>query len=124
MTVFFSPGLRCSCHMVRADRLPAVGNGIDGLALFHSEPGCPIHDRLPGSLPLGVKASERFGAGKIGKVIAPLAIFGLMIDHSILDLHLSGVEIALEIRRVILGIPQTKFDAGKHRKSAVGCAGW
>ena len=31
-------------------------------------------------------------------MIATLAIFGLVIDHAVFDLHLSDAEIALEVR--------------------------
>jgi hypothetical protein len=48
-------------------------------------------------------------------MIAPLSVFRLVIDHPGLNFHLSCTEIALEVRRVILGIPKAEFNAGKER---------
>jgi len=44
-------------------------------------------------------------------VIAPLAVFGLVVDDLILNLDLAGAEIALEVGGVVLRVPKTEFDA-------------
>ena len=96
--------------MVRADRLPAVSDGIGRTALLHHLRGVPAAVCAQESFALGIKASQRLGTGEVGKMIAALAVFGLVIDHAAFDLDLPGVEIALEIGGVILGIPQAEFD--------------
>ncbi|OPZ81025.1 MAG: hypothetical protein BWY77_00820 [bacterium ADurb.Bin431] len=49
-------------------------------------------------------------------MIAALTVFGLVVDHPLLDLHLAGAEVALEIGRVILGIPEAEFHRRKERE--------
>ena len=46
-------------------------------------------------------------------MVAPLAVFGLVVDHPILNLHLAGGEIALEVGGIVLGIPQAELDRRK-----------
>jgi len=53
-------------------------------------------------------------------VIPALAVLGLVVNHLIFDFHLAGVEIALVIGRVVLGVPQAKLDAGENRKPGRG----
>src|SRR5664279_1054947 len=45
-------------------------------------------------------------------MITTLAIFGLVVNHTIFDLHLSDGEVALEVGRIILCIPQAEFKKG------------
>ena len=50
---------------------------------------------------------------------APFPVFGFMIDDSILHFHFCQIEIPLEIRHIIPGVPETKFEARKQ-----GNIGW
>ena len=63
-----------------------------------------------------IVAGQRFGAGEVGEVIAALAVFGFVVDHAILDLHLRDVEVALVVRRVVLRVPQTELDQREERQ--------
>src|SRR5450755_3614381 len=102
--------------MMRADRRPAVRHGVAGFAA--------LHNRRP--IPSARGAQERFalrvepgGLGRTGEpreVIAPLAIFGLMIDDVVFYLHLSNAEVALKISGIVLRIPQAEFDGRKDRE--------
>jgi len=37
---------------------------------------------------------------------------GLVVDDAVLHLDLAGIELALEIRRVVVGVPEAELDAG------------
>ena len=50
-------------------------------------------------------------------MIAAFAVFGFMVNNGILDFDFTGVEISLEIRHVIQGVPQAKFRQRKEIKS-------
>lgn len=49
-------------------------------------------------------------------MVAPLAVFGFVVDHALLNLDLTGIEITLVVGSVIPGIPQGKLNAGKKGK--------
>jgi len=103
-----------SFHLVRANGSPAVGNRIreaaalDGYRLIPASIGS--HERVT----LGVKRLHLGGARKIGKVIASLAIFRLVINNAVFDFHLPDAKVALEIRGVVLRVPQAKLNAGEY----------
>ena len=44
------------------------------------------------------------------RVVAALAILGLVVDGAALDLHLAGGKVALEVGGVVLGVPQAELD--------------
>ena len=88
MICFCSPGLQLDFDMVRTNRLPAMRDRIGRLACFHSLGRIPAAIRAEEGFALGIEASQFFGAGKIGKVVAAFAIFGLVIDHFVHDFDL------------------------------------
>ena len=45
-------------------------------------------------------------------MIATLAIFGLVIDNAVFDFHLPDAEITLEVRAVVLRVPQANLVPG------------
>ncbi len=49
-------------------------------------------------------------------MIATLAVLGLVIDDAVFDLHLPDAEIALEVRAVVLRVPQAELDAREDRE--------
>jgi len=49
-------------------------------------------------------------------MMAALAVFGLVIDDAADDFDLAGAEVALEIRGVVLRVPEAELDAGKYGK--------
>ncbi len=106
-------GLKVQLDLMRADGRPAVGDGVSKLA------GCNGGRRIPSAitaqegLALRIEAGQRLGAGEVGKVIAALAVLGLVIDHAVLDFHLAGVEVALKIGGVVLSVPQAELDGGE-----------
>ena len=111
--------------MLRADRLPAVRDGIAQTA--HASTACgavPAAVRAQESLALGIKPGQRLRAGKIGKVVAPFAVFGFVIDHPVFHFHFAGVEVALEIGGVILGIPQAELHQLRTTESCAASARW
>src|ERR1019366_9042089 len=64
---------------------------------------------------LCVEPGQLGRAGEPGEVIAALAVFGLVIDDAVFDLHLSDAEVALAIGGVVLRIPQAEFDGREDR---------
>ena len=92
-----SPGLRRELDVVRSDRRPAVRFRIARFAAFHRRGVLPAAVGAEEGFALGVEAGQLFGAGKVGEVVPALAVFRLVIDHPVLDFHLPGVEISLEV---------------------------
>ena len=43
-------------------------------------------------------------------MVAALAVFGLVVDRAAEDLHLAGGEVALEVRAVVLRVPEAPLD--------------
>ena len=64
-------------------------------------------------LTLGVETGRGLRASKVSEVVAPFAVLGLVVDHSVDHLDLSGGEVALKVGGVIPGIPQAELQAGK-----------
>ncbi len=100
-------------HVMRAHRRPAVSYGVERLPTLHSQRIIPPPIRSQEHIALGVEPGDFLRAGEEGEVIPPLAIFGLVVDHAIFDLHLAGAEVALEVGSVVVGVPQAKLDAGE-----------
>ena len=70
-----------------------------GEAIVQSDEALPVCIE---SLNRGIHAVEC-------EMVAALAVFGLVIDDTSLNLHLAGGEIALEILHVGLGVPEAPF---------------
>src|SRR5512145_407461 len=109
-------GIKRKRNVMRANRRPAMGLGVKRLATLNRYRPIPATIRPEKCLALVVKTCQFLGAGEVGKVIAALAVFCLMIDDAILDLDLPGVEVALEVSAVILRIPKAKLDTRKDRE--------
>ena len=58
---------------------------------------------------IGVEAVDRRIDGVNGKVVAALTVFRLVIDRAAFDFDLAGGEIALEIGRIVLRVPQAEL---------------
>ena len=77
--------------------------------LHHHRPVPPsirTEERVAG----GVEPDRIFRAREVGEVIAPLAVFGDVEDHVAVDLDLADVQVALEVRLVVLRVPQAELD--------------
>src|SRR3990172_1500161 len=98
--------------MVCADRLPAVGDRIGETAGLHGSRRLPTSIRPEEGLALRVEPGQRFGAGEVGEVIAALAVLGLVIDHTVIDLDLADGKIALEVGEVVPCVPKAELDGG------------
>ena len=48
-------------------------------------------------------------------MVAPLAVFGLMVDDTVLHFNFAGVQVALVVGGVIPGIPETELHQRKSR---------
>ena len=99
--------------LVRADRLPAVGDRAGGRAALHGQRPVPAAVRPEERVAVGVEARRALRAGEEGEVVAPLAVLGLVVDHAVLDLDLAGREVALVVGRVVVGVPQAELDDQK-----------
>ena len=62
---------------------------------------------------VGVKALDRNVHTVECVVIAALAVFGLVVDHRVLDFDLTGREVALEVLHVGRSIPQAPLGKGE-----------
>ena len=82
--LFRLSGFQLDFDMMRPDRLPAVRDRILEICLLPPPQGESQPRYGPRKdFALCIKSGQFFGAGKIGKVIAPFAIFGFVVDHSI-----------------------------------------
>jgi len=105
--------LQVDLDVMRPHRGPSMGDGVLRFALGDDEGGIPAAVRPEEGLPLSVEADDGRGAGEEGEVISALPVLGLVVDDAILDFYLAGVEVALEVGGVILGIPKAELDAGE-----------
>ena len=77
-----------------------------------------------------VQAEERLAVGVEARelrvhviervVVAPLAVFGLVIERAADDLDFAGAQVALEVRHVVVGVPQAEFDVTRRACSRRG----
>jgi hypothetical protein len=49
-------------------------------------------------------------------MVAPFAVLGLVVDDAVGNFYFSRIEIALEICRVVICVPQAKFNERENRK--------
>jgi len=109
-------GIEIQLDMMGADRSPAVSDRVERAAACDGGRIVPAPAAAEKSLALGVKAGRLGRAGEPGEMVTAFAVFGLVIDHPLLDLHLAGAEVALEIGRVVLGIPKAELHGRKERE--------
>ena len=83
------------------------------MAGFHGGRFVPAAVSAQKCLALRVEPRARLRAGKVREVIAPLAVFRLVIDNAVLHLHLAGIEVALKVGGVVLRVPQAELDGGE-----------
>ena len=50
-------------------------------------------------------------------MVAALAVLGHVVDDAVLDVDLAGGQVALEVRRVVLGVPQAELDRAEQRQA-------
>ncbi len=112
-------GAKLQAHVVRAVRGPAVRDRAARLALLHRQRTVPAAVRAEEGVAVGVEAGELGGAGEEGKVVAPLAVLGPVVDDAAVHLHLAGREVALKIGGVVLGVPQAELHRGEDRQRTV-----
>ena len=103
--------------MVGADGRPAVRDTVGGFTTFHHLGGLKATVRAQERFTLGIKPRQFFGTGKVSEVIAALAVLGLVVDHAIHHLDLTGAEVALEVGHVVLGIPQRELHKREQRQA-------
>ncbi len=100
---------------MRADRLPAVGDGATGAPFFHRERAVPASVWTQEVITLGVEAGEILAAGEPGEVVPSFAVLGLVEDDAVLDLDLADGVVALEVGGVVVGVPEAPFDRAEER---------
>ena len=97
--------LQGQVDMMRTDGLPAEGNRIAGLAAFDCRGVIPSPICSQERLSLRIEPGQRLRAGKVRKMIAAFAVLGLVINNPVLDFHLPGIQVALQVRRIVLCVP-------------------
>src|ERR1035437_7227970 len=100
--------------VVRADRSPAVGDGIKTVSAFDGGRIVPASIGAQEDIALRVAAGDCFRASEEREVVAALAVFRLVVDHAVLDFDLADAEVALEVGGIVLRIPQAEFDRGEY----------
>ena len=97
-------------HLMRRHRLPA---GRDGVAHLAGENCLRVFKAVvqpKERLHVGVEAVHGGVHGVERIVIAALAVFGLVVDDAAFHLNLAGGEVALEVRHVVLRVPEAELD--------------
>src|SRR6516225_6455124 len=90
--------------------------GISTLSTLDHGGIAPAAIRAEKGLALGVEPSKLFGTGKERKVVASFAIFRLVIDDAAFNFDFADAEIALEVGRIVLRIPEAKLNGREDRK--------
>ena len=89
----------------RTDRLPAVGGRPGrGPALDRERP-IPASVRAEEGVARGIEPLEGRRAAEPGEVVAALAVLGEVEHDAVLDQDLARGQVALEVRRIVLGVP-------------------
>ena len=102
-------GLQAYLQAMRRNGAPAVGDAAAALAFEHAAGPVEAVVQAQESLPVRVEAVYG-GVHRVeGIVVAPLLVFGLMVDRGALHLHLSGGEVALEVLHVRGSVPEAPF---------------
>ena len=102
-------------QMVAADGRPAAGDAVAASVFKHGARLAKAVVRAEEALAVGVEAVHRRVDRVHGKMVAALAVFRLVIDRAALDLDLAGGEVALEVGRVVLRVPQAELDEAEQR---------
>ena len=68
-------------------------------------------------IPAGIKSVDRCIDPIKSKVIAALAVLGLMVDDRIFNLDFADTQISLEVLHIVIRIPKTPFHIRKEGKS-------
>ena len=77
--------------VMRAHRLPAVGDRVRRLPPLDGDRPIPAAVRPEERVALGVEAGQRLGAGEVREVVAPLPVLGLVVDDPVDHLDLADV---------------------------------
>lgn len=111
---FFLAGGKFCNKLVTGDGRPSAGNGIETVPARHRGGRIESVEFSEEGVAVGIKTAGFFVDGIKGKMVAPFAIFRLVIKDGRFNFHLTRRVIALEIRIVVHGIPKTPFGCGKN----------
>ena len=101
--------LQCAAQIVAADGRPSAGDAVRAPVFKHGARLAKTIVRAEEAFAIGVEAVDRRIHGVNGKVVAALTVFRLVIDRAAFDFDLAGGEIALEIGRIVLRVPQAEL---------------
>ena len=110
-------GLQHQRRLERPDRLPAVGDRAGHRAALDRERPVPAPVRPEERLARRVEPGHGRRAREPGEVVAALAVLGHVVDDAVLDVDLAGGQVALEVRGVVLGVPQAELDGAEQRQA-------
>ena len=102
---------------MRARGLPAVGDRVGRRAPFDRDRPIPAAVGPQEGVPLRVEPGDRLGAGEEREVVAPLPVLGLVVDDAVLHLDLADRVVPLEVRGVVLRIPEAELDGAEEREA-------
>ena len=109
-----------SLQVVGADGSPAVDDTVRAVSLGNSLGIVESPVEADEGVSCRVKSFDIPVDRPYRIVIAPLPVFRLMVNGTVLHLHFAGGEIPLEIGGIIHGIPKTEFHQAEDVHSAVG----
>ena len=106
-------GRERQADVVAADGLPAVRDAVLALAGKHRFRIGKAAIRAAKRIAVGVKPVHWGVDGEDGEMIAPLAVFALMIDATAFHLNFTDGVVALEVAHVVHGVPKAELDRGE-----------
>jgi hypothetical protein len=117
-------GGQVELHLMRADGRPAVGDGVGELAGFHGGGLVPAAIAAQEGLALRVEAGAGLRAGEVGKVVAALAVLGLVIDDAVFDLHLPMLKLRWKLVASSWASHRQNSMLAKAEMAPLSRAGW
>jgi hypothetical protein len=68
---------------------------------------------------LGVVTGGRLGAGEVGEVGAALPVLASVANDAVVHLDLAHRIVPLEVRGIVLRVPEAELDRGEHREIGI-----
>ncbi|MNE05415.1 hypothetical protein D3C80_979760 [compost metagenome] len=109
-------------HFVRADRRPAACNGVGSLTSGNNLRLMKTVVQTYEGFAICIESVNFTVNGVEGIVVSAFAIFCFVINNGILYFNLTCAEVTLEVRHIVLGIPETEFSKGEKRHCFVRTA--
>jgi hypothetical protein len=107
-------GFKIKTHAVAGYGRPAVGFAVATLAGKDRLRRIPAVEFAEEYIAARVETGKGLIHTEIGVVIAPLPVFGLVVNRTAFNLNFAGGEVTLEIRPILNRVPQAPLKSAHH----------